>query len=304
MIMLLVLGAACLGGAIFFVAEAIARPRRELRVSIERAARLERHMDVSVEDLVAAQAPARTRAPLSRTAAMLVMRLSPRTSLDAVGFRLARAGLTHRIGPHEYLAARLALGAGGAVAGMVFGVAAGSPVIATMFAAAVGALGFFGPELVVNARLRARRDAIRAALPNALDLLTVSVEAGLGLDAAMSRLTETTRGPLADELALLLGQVGVGESRAEALRRLAERVDAPELSGFARAVTQADQLGVSLAKTLRLQASDVRQRRQAVAEERAAKAPVKMLFPTAFCIFPVLFVVVLGPPLLRLIDGI
>src|SRR4051812_4054301 len=164
MIMLLVLGAGCLGGAIFLAAEALVRPRRELRLSIERAARLERHVEVGVEDVVLAERAPRERAPLSRSAAMLVVRLSPRTSLDAVGFRLARAGLSRRIGPHEYLAARLALGAGGAVAGMVFGVAEGSALVATFFAAAVGALGFFGPELVVNARLRARRDAIRGAL--------------------------------------------------------------------------------------------------------------------------------------------
>src|SRR5262245_56270707 len=112
MIMLLVLGTACLGGAIFFAVEAIVRPRRELRLRLERAARVERHQDVALDDLTAHQSGSRPRVPLSRAAATLVVRLSPRTSLDAVGFRLARAGMTHRIGPHEYLAGRLALGAG------------------------------------------------------------------------------------------------------------------------------------------------------------------------------------------------
>jgi tight adherence protein C len=303
MIMLLVLGAACLGGAIFLAAEALGQSRRELQLSIARAARRGR-APAAATDVAPAEAPSRSRFHFSAAAASLVMRLSPRTTLEGVAFRLARAGLSSWIGPHEYLAFRLAFGAGGVAIGMVLGIANGNAALAASFGVLFGAFGFFGPELVVRARLRVRREAIRAALPDALDLLTVSVEAGLGLDAALVRLTETTKGPLSDELTILIGQISVGEGRAEAFRALAHRVDAPEIAGFARAVVQADQLGLSLGRTLRLQASEVRQRRQAIAEERAAKTPVKMIFPLVFCIFPTLFVIVLGPPLLRLLHGL
>jgi tight adherence protein C len=302
MILVVVLGAACLGGAVFLAIEAIVQPRRELRLSLQRASRTGVAPEAAAELPLDRPEPERLR--VSGRAAEIVLRLSPRTSLDAVALRLASAGLAPRLGAHEYLAFRLAFGVGGAVLGMVVGVAGGNAALATLFAAAFGLIGFLGPELWVNARLRRRRESIRAELPNALDLLTVSVEAGLGLDAALARLTETTKGPLADELTILLGQMSVGESRGEALRRLALRVDVPEFGAFARAVIQADQLGVSLGKTLRVQASDVRKRRHAAAEERAAKAPVKMLFPTIFCIFPTLFIVVLGPPILRLIHGL
>jgi tight adherence protein C len=150
-------------------------------------------------------------------------------------------------------------------------------------------------------RIRARRDAIRSELPDALDLLAVSVEAGLGLDGAVAKLTEHMEGALVDEFALTLGEMRIGEARHDALRKLAERVPAPELAAFVRSVIQADQLGISLGRILRVQAADSRLRRQAAAEEKAMKAPIKMLFPTALFIFPSMFVVILGPAVLSFI---
>jgi tight adherence protein C len=126
------------------------------------------------------------------------------------------------------------------------------------------------------------------------------VEAGLGLDAAIARYAETADGPLAAELALLVTELRVGGSRPEAFRRFAARLDAPDAKSFVRAILHADQLGVSLAGTLRAQAGESRFRRQATVEEKANKAPVKMLFPTVLCIFPALFVVLLGPPVINL----
>jgi tight adherence protein C len=141
---------------------------------------------------------------------------------------------------------------------------------------------------------------VQAALPDALDLLAVSVEAGLGFDAAISKLTEHMHGPLIDELALALSEMRVGEARADALKKLSSRVDSPELAAFVRAIIQADQLGISLGKILRVQAVDTRLKRQATAEEKAMKAPIKMLFPTVIFIFPAMFIVVLGPALINL----
>jgi len=149
-------------------------------------------------------------------------------------------------------------------------------------------------------RIKARRERIRSELPDALDLLAVSVEAGLGLDGAIAKLTEHMDGALVEEFALTLGEMRIGEARPDALKKLADRVPAPELAAFVRSVLQADQLGISLGRILRVQAADSRLRRQAAAEEKAMKAPIKMLFPTAMFIFPAMFVVVLGPAMLNI----
>ena len=155
-------------------------------------------------------------------------------------------------------------------------------------------------DYFVSLKAKGRREKIRADLPDALDLLAVSVEAGLGFDGAIAKLTEHMEGPLAEEFGLTLGEMRIGESRADALKRMSERVDAPELSSFTRAIIQADQLGTSLGRILRVQAADTRLRRQAAAEERAMKAPIKMLFPTVLFIFPAMFLIILGPAFLNL----
>jgi tight adherence protein C len=139
-------------------------------------------------------------------------------------------------------------------------------------------------------------------LPDALDLLAVSVEAGLGFDGAVTKLTEHMQGALVDEFGLTLGEIRIGEGRQEALKKMAERVPAPEVAAFVRSVNQADQLGISLGRILRVQAADSRLRRQAAAEEMAMKAPIKMLFPTVIFIFPAMFIVILGPAMLNLME--
>ena len=133
------------------------------------------------------------------------------------------------------------------------------------------------------------------------DDAAVSVEAGMGFDGAISKLTEHMHGPLIDEFHMALHEMRIGEARHSALKKMAERVDAPELTTFVRAVVQADQLGISLGRILRVQAADSRLRRQAAAEERAMKAPIKMLFPTVMFIFPSMFLVTLGPAMLTVL---
>src|SRR5205085_9557630 len=145
-------------------------------------------------------------------------------------------------------------------------------------------------------------DEVRVALPDALDLLAVSVEAGLGFDAAITKITEHLDGPLTDEFALTLGEMRVGEGRADALKKMEQRVGALELASFVRAIIQADQLGISLGRILRVQAADTRLKRQAAAEEKAMKAPIKMLFPTVLFIFPSMFIVILGPALINFLS--
>jgi tight adherence protein C len=153
---------------------------------------------------------------------------------------------------------------------------------------------------IVSSRARARRDEIVASLPDALDLLAVSVEAGMGFDGAIAKLTEHMAGPLTDEFSIALSEMRIGESRGEALRRLSVRADTPEVGAFVRSLIQADQLGISLGRILKLQAQDTRVKRQLAAEEKAGKAPIKMLFPTVLFIFPSMFIVILGPAMIGL----
>ncbi len=171
---------------------------------------------------------------------------------------------------------------------------------ASCWRACSAAIGYIAPAVIVSARARRRQAILGGELPDALDLLAVSVEAGLGFDGAVAKLTQYMDGPLAEEFELALGEMRIGESRSDALKKLADRSGSPEVSAFVRSLIQADQLGTSLGRILRVQATDARLKRQAAAEERAMKAPIKMLFPTVAFIFPAMFIVVLGPALLGL----
>jgi tight adherence protein C len=214
--------------------------------------------------------------------------------------RLAAAGYAGRITPEAFLAVRLGLTALGVLFALCIGVLTSVTGKTLLLCMVFGALGCFGPSLVLNQRARARRRQINAALPDALDLLAVTVEAGLGLFGAIERLVSTTEGPLADEFALVMTELRVGDSSERALKRMAVRLQSPEVASFVRSLIQGEQLGLSLAHTLRNLADDTRRKRRALAEELAQKAPVKMLFPTALFIFPALFVVILGPAILEL----
>src|SRR5436189_17024 len=164
-----------------------------------------------------------------------------------------------------FLARKSALAIGGLVLGAVFGGALTGPGGVLFCSIALGGLGFIAPDFAVSAKARSRKDQIRAELPDALDLMAVSVEAGMGFDGAISKLTEYMHGPLADEFALTLSEVKIGESRQVALKKLSDRAGSPELSNFVRAIIQADQLGISLGRILRVQATDSRLKRQAAA---------------------------------------
>jgi tight adherence protein C len=237
--------------------------------------------------------------PFVEPLARVTLRLTPGRERRKTALQLYAAGFG-RVRPELFLAIKAGAAIGIGFLGALLGAGAGSGATAFLFGIAGAAVGFLAPDIVVRSRTRARREEVLADLPNALDLLAVIVEAGLGLDAALARYAQAADGPLGDELRLLVTELRVGTSRADVLKRFAERVPAPETKAFVRAVIQADQLGTSLSVTLRSLANEVRYRRQTLAEEQANKAPVKMLFPTVLCIFPVLFVVVLGPVVLNL----
>jgi tight adherence protein C len=295
--MLLIIAVACLAGAVFLAGEVATLPSRERSRSMRRATTYGFVRIASPLD----KQRLRERAfePLRETFAKWVLKVNPRTSMEAISLRLLGAGLGRRLSPTGFLAAKGFLAVGGALMGVLIVSATGSG-LGLLFMFALGAGGFIAPDYFVSLKAKGRREKIRADLPDALDLLAVSVEAGLGFDGAIAKLTEHMEGPLAEEFGLTLGEMRIGESRADALKRMSERVDAPELSSFTRAIIQADQLGTSLGRILRVQAADSRLRRQAAAEEKAMKAPIKMLFPTVLFIFPSIFLVILGPAFMNL----
>lgn len=168
---------------------------------------------------------------------------------------------------------------------------------------AFGIMGYLIPEVWLNSKVRTRKSEIQQELPDVLDLLTVSVEAGLGFDSAISKVVEKSKGALAQEFSRLLQEIRVGRPRREALRELSDRLQVEDFSTFAATLIQADQLGVSIGKILRIQSDTMRTKRRQRAEEAAMKAPVKILIPMVFFIFPVLLIVLLGPAILNLITA-
>ena len=295
--MLLFLAFLCLAAAVFLIGEVATLPSRERERSIRRASNYGFVRIASPLD--AKKFRERAMEPMRENLARWVLKVNPRASLESISLKLLGAGLGRRITPTGFLAAKGLMAVFGALVGVMVSSMAGSAT-GLLFTVGLAAGGFFAPDYFLNLKARARRERIKADLPDALDLLAVSVEAGLGFDGAIAKITEHMEGPLADEFSLTLGEMRIGESRQDALKRMADRVDAPELSSFTRAIIQADQLGTSLGRILRVQAADSRLRRQAAAEEKAMKAPIKMLFPTVLFIFPSIFLVILGPAFMNL----
>jgi tight adherence protein C len=163
-------------------------------------------------------------------------------------------------------------------------------------------LGYLAPDAELSRRIRGRQKDILLALPSALDLLTISVEAGLGFDAALGRVCEKYHNALAAEFTQVLNEIRLGRPRLEALDDMARRNKVDELNSFIQAVIQSEQLGVGIANVLRIQSEEIRRRRRQRAEEEGQRAPLKMLFPMACCIFPTLFVVLLGPAALQVLN--
>jgi tight adherence protein C len=181
--------------------------------------------------------------------------------------------------------------------GFPFLIGAGMGIIGALF-------GYTIPEFWLGGRVRKRQKAILLMIPDTLDLLTISVRAGLGFDAALAKVVEKLKGPLSEEFRRALAEVRVGKARRDALRDIVPRTEVGPLTNFIGAIIQAEQLGVSISKVLQVQSEQLRIERRQRAEEQAAKAPIKMLFPLVGCIFPSLFIVILGPAIILIVQNL
>jgi tight adherence protein C len=223
-------------------------------------------------------------------------RLTPQGQLDKMSQRLESAGSPAGWDVNRVLSVKVLAAAVGLLLGFTLPVIMGATVtVALGCLIGATALGFFAPDLTIYQIAYNRREQIRKDLPDALDLLTITVEAGLAFDAAVTQVARNTTGPLADEFYRVLQEIQLGRSRGEALEQMGERIKVEELTTFVSAVMQADSLGIPIAQVLRVQAKEMRIKRSQRAEEAAQKVPVKILFPLIFCILPALFVVVIGP---------
>jgi len=289
-------------GVILYVALQNVQERLAVRTSLRRLSEFQ--FDNARQREMLAPLSARAITPVFNRIVDLSRRLTPEGYVAAARRKLLVAGRSDQKSLDGYLASRLIT-------------AAFVPVLLVWFIAAkplsgVGGIGAMflvllilaiGPDVVVRRWVDERQKLMQRALPDTLDLLCISVEAGLGFDQALDRTILRQPGPLADEFARMLGEVRAGIDRIDALRALDERTQVPELSSFVLAIIQADAFGISIGRVLRAQADEMRIKRRQLAQERAQKAPVKMLFPMVLCIFPMIFVIVVGPGVINVYEG-
>jgi tight adherence protein C len=299
MLPIAVLGAfgAVLGIGVFIAFEL--RQRAEVRDALRQ---LDEYQIENVrEQQMLAPAADRLVKPIIERLARITGRFTPAGYTDTVRHKLEIAGNPAGIDVDRFLAFKV-FGAL-AIPFWIWFIPSMAKIGGFIGILAIGALSFGSfqaVDLIVNRRIADRQKDISRRLPDVLDLLVISVEAGLGFEQAIDRTIASVPGALSDELRRAMQEIRVGSTRAEALRALDERCEVPELRGFVLAILQADTFGVSIGRVLRAQADEMRIKRRQKAQEKAMKAPVKMLFPLLFCIFPSLFVIILGPAAIQI----
>jgi tight adherence protein C len=253
--------------------------------------------------------PLRQRAidPLLGSMSALGRRFTPVGYVEKVRQKFTHAGISDQSAVDRFLAIRVATVVGAVVVFVllfVLNVLGLSGMVRVAVPGLLAAVLVLGPDSWINKRVEARQREIQTSLPDVLDLLVISVEAGLGFEQAMDRVIHSVPGPLSDEFARVLGETRAGAARADAMRAMDARCGVPELRSFVMSIIQADTFGVSIGRVLRSQAEEMRVKRRQNAEERAQKAPVKMLIPMVFCIFPALFAIILGPAVINMMNGL
>ncbi|HEX8237350.1 MAG TPA: type II secretion system F family protein [Abditibacteriaceae bacterium] len=235
--------------------------------------------------------------------------LMKNVNFDDIRFRLLRAGFPYGLRAQDFMLIKLLGTAGGMflftavllpLANFLWGL--GYSPLVMLWGALLGAFyGFKLPDFWLSMTIRARQNAMQVFMPDMIDLITVSVEAGLGLDAAIQRVSQRFSNPLSEEFLRAMQEVRLGRTRVEALRDMARRTDVPDLTSFITSLVQAELLGIAIANVLRIQSERLREKRSQRAREQAQKAPIKMVFPLVLFIFPALFVVILGPALIQVL---
>jgi len=241
--------------------------------------------------------------PIANKLGEVAMRITPQRALDQIQSKLEMAGNPRGVEPTTFFASRFILAVlFGALMVLVY---KQDLFKFTNFLITLGTIifGFIMPNMLIDAKIARRQESVRKALPDALDLLTICVEAGLGFDAAMRKVADKWDNELSIAFSRALQEMQLGKLRREALRDMAERIGAAEFESFVAAVIQSEQLGVSMAKILRIQADDMRVRRRQRAEQAAQRAPVLMLLPMAFLIFPTILIIMMGPAVLIVMNG-
>lgn len=280
----------------YAVAGARAPTVQALRVDRDRAA----GEPANLRDLdLTRSASERVVQPMVDVLARRARRLTPVGMVESLERRILLAGQAARWPIERVLAVKLVLG----VVGGLFALTrfAGDPSFGSLlFGVVVLALLYFAPDVLLRGRGAERQKRIQKELPDVLDQVTISVEAGLGFEAALAQAARSGKGPLSEELGRLLQDIQIGVSRGEALEALVHRTEAADLRHFVLAVRQAERYGIPIAQVLRVQSREMRDKRRQRAEEQAMKIPVKVVFPVVFCIFPALFVVILGPAMIQL----
>jgi tight adherence protein C len=283
--------------ATYFLLQGITAGQKQVAMSLRRAKTYGGYSLREVE--LGKKMSDRVVGPAATRLASLALRATPKGSVEGTRRKLIAAGKTNA-NPTTYLAGKAVVSGLFLLFALVL-LVTGTPPPKVLLVV-IGGLGasFVMPDYYLSMRTKSRKEDLVAQMPDVLDLLTVSVEAGLGFDAACAKVCERMHGPLVEEFRIVLHEMRIGESRSKSLKNMADRLQMNETTTFARSIVQADQLGISLARILRVQGQDMRHRRQMAAEERAMKAPIKMLFPIAVFIFPAMFVVILGPAMLSL----
>lgn len=257
----------------------------------------------SREELLETNFNERAVAPLAGKVGRFLMRFTPMGWAQRAEKRLAIAGWYPRIDANSWAAIRVVAVVGALLLWFLVNplIPEGQRFIVFVLFLAGGVLG---PESMLTRRLDERKETMARELPDVIDLLVISVEAGLGFEAALGRVVQNVPGELSNEFSRMLQETRVGVSRSQAMKALAERTDVDELNSFILSINQADQFGVSISRMLRVQADEIRVRRRQKVQERAFAAPVKMVFPLVLCIFPGIFVVLLAPAAMQIVDSL
>ncbi len=241
--------------------------------------------------------------PVFRRIANATRKINPKGVTETTRHKLELAGILERIEVNVYLMIKFIFAVIFLIIFILLSIFLDLSLIISLVLLALIPLSYFFPDIYLNNKVNSRQEEIRRMLPNALDMLTITVEAGMGFDIALSKVADNVKGPLGEEFNKMLNEMNVGYSKREAFRNLVKRTSVSDLDTFVAAIIQADILGISIGKILRVQASEIRNRRSVKAEEAGIKAPVKLVFPLVFLLLPALLIMILGPGLITIYES-